>query len=142
LITAGDSLSKFLLCQGKLLVFKIVYINRYPDNPDSKDLLFENARYYLKLDDLNNANKIYDEFAVRYPDDPRTIEAYFRRGEYYFENQQFALAKQEFRKAISRSDQFARTGRDPNLLYASSSRLLFPILNRILGLNFSKNRIN
>ena len=100
------------------------YINRYPDNPDSKDLLFENARYYLKLDDLSNANKIYDEFAVRYPDDPRTIEAYFRRGEYYFENQQFALAKQEFRKAISRSDQFARTGRDPNLLYASESHFL------------------
>lgn len=100
------------------------YINRYPDNPDSKDLLFENARYYLKLDDLSNANKIYDEFAMRYPDDPRTIEAYFRRGEYYFENQQYSLAKQEFRKAISRSDQFARTGRDPNLLYASESYFL------------------
>ncbi|MBN2366123.1 MAG: hypothetical protein EH225_09025, partial [Calditrichaeota bacterium] len=97
------------------------YIQRYPDNPDSKDLLFENARYYLKLDDLSNANRIYDEFAMRYPDDPRTIEAFFRRGEYYFENQQYSLAKQELQKAIARSDQFARTGRDPNLLYASES---------------------
>ncbi len=97
------------------------YIERYPDNPDSKDLLFENARYYLKLDDLGSANRIYDEFAMRYPDDPRTIEAFFRRGEYYFDNQQYSLAKQEFQRAISRSDQFARTGRDPNLLYASES---------------------
>ncbi len=97
------------------------YIQRYPDNPDSKDLLFENARYYLKLDDLSNANRIYDEFALRYPDDPRTIEAFFRRGEYYFDNQQYSLAKQELQKAIARSDQFARTGRDPNILYASES---------------------
>ena len=97
------------------------YIQRYPDNPDSKDLLFENARYYLKLDDLTNANRIYDEFAMRYPDDPRTIEAYFRRGEYYYENQQFSQARIELQKAISRSDQFARTGRDPNLFFASES---------------------
>ena len=97
------------------------YIQKYPDNPDSKDLLFENARYYLKLDDLASANRIYDEFAQRYPDDRRTIEAYFRRGEYYYDNDQFSLAKQEFRKAINRSDEFARTGRDPNLLYASES---------------------
>ncbi len=97
------------------------YIQKYPDNPDSKDLLFENARYYLKLDDLTSANRIYDEFTMRYPDDARTIEAFYRRGEYYFENEQYALAKAEFQKAINRSDQFARTGRDPNLLYASES---------------------
>lgn len=97
------------------------YIQKYPDNPDSKDLLFENARYYLKLDDLASANRIYNEFTTRYPDDPRTIEAFYRRGEYYFDNQQFELAKQEFQKAIARSDQFARTGRDPNLLFASES---------------------
>ena len=97
------------------------YIQKYPDNPDSKDLLFENARYFLKLDDLASANQIYDEFAQRYPDDRRTIEAFFRRGEYYYDNGQFSLAKQEFRRAINRSDEFARTGRDPNLLYASES---------------------
>ncbi len=100
------------------------YIQRYPDNPDSKDLLFENARYYLKLDDLTNANRIYDEFAMRYPDDPRTIEAYFRRGEYYYENNQFSLSRQELQKAISRSEQFARTGRDPNLVFASEAHFM------------------
>jgi tetratricopeptide (TPR) repeat protein len=100
------------------------YIQKYPENPDSKDLLFENARYYLKLDNLASANQIYDQFTLRYPDDSRTIEAFFRRGEYYFENDQFALAKQEFQKAISRSDQFARTGRDPNVLFASESHFM------------------
>lgn len=97
------------------------YIQRYPESPDSKDLLFENARYYLKLNDLASANRIYDEFAMRYPDDPRTIEAFFRRGEYYFENKQYSLARVELQKAISRSDQFARTGRDPNLFFASEA---------------------
>ncbi len=97
------------------------YIARYPDKPDAKDLLFENARYYLKLGDLESANKIYDEFALRYPNDKRTIEALYRRGEFYYENEQYSLAKVEFQKAIARSEEFARTGRDPNLVYASEA---------------------
>ncbi len=98
-----------------------LYIEKFPEKPDAKDLMFENARYYLKLDDLANANRIYDEFAQRYPDDPRAIEAYYRRGEFYYRNNQFALAKQEFQKAITRSEEYARTGRDPNLLFASEA---------------------
>ncbi|MHA2203363.1 MAG: tetratricopeptide repeat protein, partial [Candidatus Hodarchaeales archaeon] len=97
------------------------YIEKYPQSTDSKDLLFENARYYLKLDDIENANRIYDNFAIRYPDDKRTIEAYFRRGEYYYEQNQPALAKQEFIKAVNKSEEYARTGRDPNFLYASEA---------------------
>jgi len=98
-----------------------IYIDRYPDNPDAKDLMFENARYYLKLNDLASANKIYDEFTRRYPNDSRTIEALYRRGEYYYEQDQPQLAKAEFQKAISKSEEFARTGRDPNLFYASEA---------------------
>ncbi|MEJ2636307.1 MAG: tetratricopeptide repeat protein [Calditrichia bacterium] len=97
------------------------YIARFPDSTDSKDLLFENARYYLKLDDLPSANRIYEEFATRHPNDTRTIEALYRRGEYYFENGKFDLAKPEFQKAVSRSEEFSRTGRDPNVLYASEA---------------------
>lgn len=98
-----------------------IFIEKYPDSDDSKDLLFENARYYLKLDDLSNANQIYSEFANRYPNDKRTIEAFYHRGAYYFKNKQYDLAKAEFQKAIARSDEFARTGRDPNLLFASEA---------------------
>lgn len=97
------------------------YIKRYPGSADAKDLMFENVSYYLKLDDLENANRIYDEFAQRYPDDRRTIEAYYRRGEYYFNNGQYDLARRELQRAISRSEEFARTGRDPNLYYASEA---------------------
>lgn len=98
-----------------------LYIAKFPDKPESKDLLFENARYYLKLNDLASANRIYDEFAQRYPNDNRSIEAFYRRGEYYYDNGQYDLARQEFQKAIAKSNEFARTGRDPNLLYASEA---------------------
>ncbi len=97
------------------------YIEKYPQNPESKDLLFENARYYLKLNDLAAANRIYNDFAQNYPNDPRTIEAFYRRGEYYFERGQYNLARQEFQKAIAKSEEFARIGKDPNLYYAAEA---------------------
>ncbi|NIT54734.1 MAG: tetratricopeptide repeat protein, partial [Aliifodinibius sp.] len=97
------------------------YIATYPSNPESKDLLFENAKYYLKLDDLANANKIYKEFASMYPNDPLTIEAYYNRGEYYFNQANYDSAKIEFNKAIQRSNEFARVGKDPNLYYAAEA---------------------
>lgn len=97
------------------------YIQRFPDRPESKDLLFENAKYYLKLGDLPSANRIYEDFTQRYPDDPRTIEAYYQRGSYYMENGRYDSAKVEFNRAISRSELFARTGRDPNLYFAAES---------------------
>ncbi|GAB4329812.1 MAG: hypothetical protein Kow0037_05080 [Calditrichia bacterium] len=97
------------------------FIERYPDRPDSKDLLFENAQYYLKLKDLDNANRIYDRFAQTYPGDPRTVEAFYRRGEYYYDNGQIDLAIAEFRKAINKSEEYARVGKDPNLYFASEA---------------------
>ncbi len=97
------------------------YIKTYPSNPESKDLLFENAKFYLKLSDLKNANRIYKEFATIYPNDPLTIEAYFNRGEYYFEHSKYDSAKIEFNNAIQRSEEFAKTGRDPNLFYAAEA---------------------
>ncbi len=107
------------------------YIKTYPDNPESKDLLFENAKYYLKLGDLQNANRIYKEFARIYPNDPLTIEAYFNRGDYYLEHGQLDSAKIEFNAAIQRSEEFSRTGRDPNLYYAAESNFkLGQILNQ------------
>lgn len=98
-----------------------VYITTYPENPESKDLLFENANHYLKLDDLTEANRIYAAFASRYPNDPRTVEAYYNRGNYYFKRQEFNLARAEFNRAIEKSNEFERTGQDPNLFYAAEA---------------------
>ncbi|MCB0275595.1 MAG: tetratricopeptide repeat protein [Calditrichaeota bacterium] len=98
-----------------------LYIATYPSNPESKDLLFENAKYYLKLDDLSSANRIYEQFTSLYPNDPLTVEAFYNRGVYYFERSSFDSAKTEFNKAINRSGQFARAGRDPNLFYAGEA---------------------
>ena len=97
------------------------YIGTYPGNPESKDLLFENAKFYLKLSDLKNANHIYEQFAKIYPNDPLTIEAYYNRGAYYYERSKYDSAKVEFNNAIKRSEEFAKTGRDPNLFYAAES---------------------
>ncbi len=97
------------------------YIAAYPKNPESKDLLFENANFYLKLGSLSDANRIYRDFAQSYPNDPRTIEAFYERGNYYFDHAKFDSAKIEFNKAIRRSENFARTGRDPNLPFAAEA---------------------
>lgn len=106
---------------GEAIRTNNIYIENYPDNAESRELLFENAKYYLKLDDLASANRIYEEFATQYPNDPLTIEAFFNRGNYYFERSRYDSAKTEFNKAISRSDQFARAGRDPNLYFAAEA---------------------
>lgn len=98
-----------------------LYIQTYPNNPESKDLLFENAKYYLKLDDLASANRIYQKFATLYPNDPLTVEAFYNRGVYYFERARYDSAKIEFNKAIQKSNEFARAGRDPNLYYAAEA---------------------
>ncbi|RMF60023.1 MAG: hypothetical protein D6748_05065 [Calditrichaeota bacterium] len=98
-----------------------LYIKTYPNNPESKDLLFENAKYYLKLDDMASANQIYEEFARLYPDDPLAVEAYYNRGVYFYERGQLEEAKAEFRKAIEKSNAFARAGKDPNLYYAAEA---------------------
>ena len=98
-----------------------LYIENYPENPEAKELLFENAKYYLKLDDLASANNIYRQFATLYPNDPLTVEAFYNRGVYYFERVRLDSAKSEFNKAVSRSNEFARAGRDPNLYFAAEA---------------------
>ena len=38
----------------------------YPSNPIAVDLFFANAGHYLKLDNLGEANRIYEDFARKY----------------------------------------------------------------------------
>lgn len=106
---------------GEAIRANNIYITTYPENPESKDLLFENANHYLKLDNLAEANRIYQDFASRYPNDPRTVEAYYNRGNYYFKRQEFNLARVEFNRAIEKSNEFEKTGQDPNLFYAAEA---------------------
>lgn len=108
-----------------------VYISNFPDQAFSVDLFFKNAELFLKMDNILEANRIYEEFAVRYPDDPRTVEAFYRRGNYYFDNDQETLAKAEYNKAIARSEQFRREGKDPNPYIAGEAvNKLADILHR------------
>ncbi|MBN2424676.1 MAG: tetratricopeptide repeat protein [Calditrichaceae bacterium] len=97
------------------------YIATYPDQAFAVDLFFDNADLYLKLDNVTEANRIYDEFSRRYPDDPRTVTAFYERGRYYMENGMNDLAKEEFNKAIARSEQFRREGKDPNAFIAGEA---------------------
>jgi tetratricopeptide (TPR) repeat protein len=98
-----------------------LYINKFPNNPESKDLLFENSNHYLMLGSLGMANQIYRQFAVAHPDDPRAIEAFYNRGNYYFKKARYDSAKMDFNFAISKSEEFARSGKDPNLFYAAEA---------------------
>jgi tetratricopeptide (TPR) repeat protein len=104
------------------------YISIYPDEDLAVDLFFANAGNYLKLDNLIEANKIYENFAIRYPTDPKAIEAFYHRGVYFKENNQLSAAKVEFSKAIDKSEQFSRQGLDPNRYYVGES------LNELVGM--------
>jgi len=97
------------------------YIAFYPDEDLAVDLFFANAGNYLKLGNLVEANRIYENFATRYPTDPKAIEAFYHRGVYFKENDQLSSAKVEFSKAIDKSDQFSRQGLDPNRYYVGES---------------------
>jgi TolA-binding protein len=98
-----------------------IYVNTYPDSPDAKDLYFHNASLYLKLDRVEDANEIYKDFAARFPDDPRVIEAFYERGKYYFDKENYDLAKVEFNKAIAKSEEFRRQGKNPNAPIAAEA---------------------
>ncbi len=98
-----------------------LYIAAYPDETLAIDLYFANAGHYLKLDNVAESNRIYEEFAARFPDDPKAVEAFYRRGSYFREHGKFSAAKVEFDKAIRKSEEFARKGLDPNRYYAGES---------------------
>jgi tetratricopeptide (TPR) repeat protein len=97
------------------------YIATYPQNEVATDLYFDNAGHYLKLDNLVEANRIYEEFATRYPDDPRSVEAFYRRGSYFLDHSQPADAKNEFVKAVQKGDDLSRRGKDPNRYYVGEA---------------------
>jgi tetratricopeptide (TPR) repeat protein len=104
------------------------YIETYPEEEIATDLYFANAGHYLKLEDVEQANRIYEEFALRYPDDARGVEAFYRRGDYYLNHDQHAAAKTEFLRAIEKSEQFNRQGKDPNRYYVGEA------LNSLVGM--------
>jgi tetratricopeptide (TPR) repeat protein len=98
-----------------------LFVNRFPNSPESDFLLFNNAGFYLKLDRLEDANRIYEEYTRKYPNSPRTVEAFFKRGEYYQDNQLTELAIAEYNRAIDKSDRLKSTGKDPNAFYAGEA---------------------
>ncbi len=97
------------------------YISVYPNEALAVELYFANAGNYLKLNNLIQANIIYEEFATRYPTNPKAVEAFYRRGVYFKDNSQQSAAKVEFAKAIDKSEQFGRQGLDPNRYYVGES---------------------
>lgn len=98
-----------------------LYIAAYPTLAYSVDLFFKNAELYLKMDNIVEANRIYEEFAAKYPDDERVITAFYERGNYFFKNEQTEAAKIEYNKAIAKSEQFKREGKESNPFIAGEA---------------------
>ncbi len=98
-----------------------LYIATYPALEYAKDLFFKNADLYLKLDNLAEANRIYDEFSKKYPGDSRVITAFYERGNYFLNNGQKEAAKVEYNKAIAKSEEFKRAGKDYNPFIAGEA---------------------
>ena len=104
------------------------YIATYPTNALAVDLFFANAGHFLKLDNLTEANRIFEDFAQRYPDDPRSVQAFYQRGSYYQDNGNLSSAKTEYNKAIRKSEELGRKGLDPNRYYVGEA------LNSLVGM--------
>ncbi len=98
-----------------------LYIATYPALEYATDLFFKNADLYLKLDNLAEANRIYDEFSKKYPGDSRVITAFYERGNYFLNNGQKEAAKVEYNKAIAKSEEFKRAGKDSNPFIAGEA---------------------
>ncbi len=97
------------------------YISTYPTNPIAVDLFFANAGHFLNLDNLPEANRIFEDFASRYPDDPRSVQAFYQRGSYYQDNDNLSAAKTEYNKAIRKSEELSSKGLDPNRFYVGEA---------------------
>ena len=97
------------------------FVERYPDSKDADDLFYDIATYYLKLGDLEQANQIYGEYAQKFPDSPRVVETYFRRGEYFEKQGRVEQAKQEYTRAIDKSIEFQKAGKNPNEFFAAEA---------------------
>lgn len=104
-----------------------LYVDRFPTAEDAALILFNNAGLYLKLDDVDSANRIYADFATRYPDDPRTVQAFVERAEYFAERLDDAAARGEYLRAVERNRALQRKGLAGNALYAS--RALRKVIN-------------
>jgi len=96
-----------------------LYLQSYPDAEDANSRLFENAGLLLKLERVEEANAIYQQFAARFPDDPRTVQAYFERGQYYLEQGDTLTAEREFRNTVQRNRELTQRGKEANPLFAA-----------------------
>ncbi len=96
-----------------------LYVERYPDAEDANLVLFANAGLYLKLDDIDSANRIYADFARLFPDDPRTVQAYVERGDYFLRQEREYEARSEYDQAVQRNRQLRARGLDGNSFYAA-----------------------
>lgn len=100
------------------------FVERFPDSEDADNLLFDNASYYLKLDDIDHANDIYAEFANKFPQSPRVVEAFFHRGAYFMASNRPDLARSEFEKAVTKSNELKNLDLDANEYYAAEALFL------------------
>ena len=96
-----------------------LYVDRYPTAEDANLVLFANAGLYLKLDDIESANRIYADFARLFPDDPRTVQAYVERGDYFLRQEREYEARSEYEQAVQRNRQLRARGLDGNSFYAA-----------------------
>ena len=95
------------------------YAMRYPDMDDADEIYFKTGRYYLKLDSLEGALRVYADISDRFPRSPLSIEASYRLGQYYEARGMKDLAVEAYMKGCNRSRELEELGLDPNAYYAA-----------------------
>lgn len=97
------------------------FVSRFPNSGDADDLFYDVASYYLKLNDTVKASTIYGEYADKFPDSPRAVETYYRQGEFFEGRGEIARAKDEYNKAIAKSNALREKKLEANDFFAAEA---------------------
>ncbi|MFK7895780.1 MAG: tetratricopeptide repeat protein [Myxococcota bacterium] len=71
-------------------------LERYPNYAQADQVLYQKARAYDELGQVDEAIEVANELVSRFPDSRHLDEAQFRRGEYYFTRKKFLDAEASY----------------------------------------------
>lgn len=88
------------------------FADRFPDSDEAAGLLFDNAAYHLKLNNVAAADAIYDRFTRKFPNSPKVLQASFHRGHYFKAQDDSKTAREHFAKVAADAEAFKKQGVD------------------------------
>jgi TolA-binding protein len=80
------------------------YLRAYPHRPGNDRVLYQLARAYEQLGDLDTSLATLTRLITEYPNTPNKDEVQFRRGEFYFAKRAYPEAEQAYHAVVTMGD--------------------------------------